>query len=197
MKIRVAALLETGFEEAEAMVVIDVLNRVGIQVDLLACTPEQTLHSYHRIQVTADALLSDKMDELYDAIFLPGGPDGARNLGKNANVIEYVKRHQAAGKYVLCICSAAAHVLSANKLLGSKTFVSSGDNHKLYSDGTYHDAPIVVDGQLITCKGLGYAFDFGFHVATTLVGPALPMEQAEHVYYGQWPNNENVFVVKA
>lgn len=189
MEKRTAILLAEGFEETEAIVAIDVLRRVDIRIDTLASGPSREVVSYHQIPMKLDALLSERMDELYDAILLPGGPQGARNLGVDPLVSEFVRRHLDAGKLVCTICSAGAHVLAKNKLLGGRHYVCSGDNYKLYDDGIYVDRPIVREGNLITCKGMGLAFEFAFTVATLLIGPEKVEEQADHVYFDHWRKN--------
>lgn len=183
MQKKVALLLAQGFEEAEAMIVVDVLRRLKIQVDMLACHSELALVGYWGIPVQADALFSEHQEDIYDAIVLPGGPQGARNLGSNPAVIEFIKRHQKADKWICSICSAGAHVLSANNLLEGKRYVCSGDNYKLYTDGCYVDQNIVEDGKVITGKGLGVAFEFSFAVGSKLVDSDTVKNLSSHIYF--------------
>lgn len=183
MRKKVAMLLAQGFEEAEAVVIIDVLRRLDIEVEILACQDDLALKGYWGIQLSADALLSDRKSRTYDALVLPGGPAGARNLGRSADVIEIVKAHQAADRWICTICSAGAHVLAANKLLQGRRYVCSGDNFKLYADGCYVDEPIVEDGKILICKGLGLAFEFAFAVGAKLIGADVAQAQAEHIYF--------------
>lgn len=185
MSRKVAVLLAQGFEEAEAIVTIDILRRLGIEVEILACQGERMVLGYKGIQLLADALLAERQAHLYDAIILPGGPQGARNLGKNDQVTAFVKAHQAADHWVCAICSAGAHVLAANHLLQGKRYVCSGENYKLYADGCHVDAPIVEDGKLLTCKGLGLVFEFAFAVGSRLGKADLARTEGEHICLGE------------
>lgn len=186
MEKKAALLLAAGFEEAEAIVVVDILRRLKIQVDLLACQDDKEVLSYHSIPMKADALLAEHFGDCYDAVILPGGPQGARNLGASAQVVQFVKRHQDAGKLIGAICSAGAHVLAANNLLQGRRYVCSGDNHRLYPDGNYVPEKIVRDGNVLSGRGLGVVFDFAFALAAQLIDPKLVAEQAEHIYFEHW-----------
>jgi putative intracellular protease/amidase len=183
---KIAVLLATGFEDAEAFIVIDVLRRLKLTVETLACQDDKEVVSYFNQPVRADATLGERRDERYDAIVLPGGPQGARNLGKSAEVVEFVKAHLAAGKLVCPLCSAGAHVMSANGLLAGRRYTCSGENYKLYEDGTYVAEPIVEDRNVLSGMGLGYAFRFAFEIGAKFVSPDIAHEQAKHIYIEDW-----------
>ncbi len=180
----VALLMAPGFEDAETLITLDVLRRFrqDIVVETLAVSDSREVTSYFNVPMRADALLAERAATLYDAIVLPGGPQGARNLGASAAVVEFVKTHDAAGRIVAAICSAAAHVLSQNGLLQGRRYTCSGENYKLYSDGRYEDADIVEDGNLLTGRGLGLAFRFAFTLGARLSSVATAAEAAEHIY---------------
>lgn len=178
----VAVLMAPGFEDAETIVTIDILRRLKLQVETLACHDQHEVISYFNIPMRADARLADRMQVRYDAIVLPGGPQGARNLGANADVIAFVKAHDEAGKLVSAICSAGAHVLSRNGLLHGRPYTCSGENHKLYSDGQYLDQALVEEGNLLTGRGLGHVFEFAFTLGARLVDAQRAHEAAEHIY---------------
>lgn len=185
----VAVLMAPGFEDAETIISIDVLRRFkeAIRVEVLACHSELEVPSYMNLQIRADARLADRADTLYDAIVLPGGPQGARNLGASAEVVRFVKAHDEAGRIVAAICSAGAHVLSQNGLLKGRRYTCSGENYKLYEDGQYVDADLVHDGNLLTGRGLGLAFDFGFALGARLAGEAAAAKAAGHIYIAYPP----------
>lgn len=186
MEKKVALLLAPGFEEAEAIVVVDILRRLKIRVDLLACQDEREVSSFHAIPIKADALLAEHAGELYDAVILPGGPQGARNLGASAQVVAFVKNHQDAGKLICPICSAGAHVLAANALLQGRRYTCSGDNHTLYADGQFVPEKIVRDGNVLSGRGLGVVFEFALAIGAELVGAELAEDKAEHIYFDHW-----------
>ncbi|MDZ7320322.1 DJ-1/PfpI family protein [Kosakonia sacchari] len=181
---KVAVLLAPGFEEAEAIITIDILRRLQIEVETLACAGSRAVVSYHNIPMVADSTLAERQQTLYDAIVLPGGPQGSVNLAANPAVLQFVEHHDAAGKFICPICSAAARVLGANGLLKGRRYVCSGDLYENVRDGEYVDAPVVEDGNLISGKGLGLAFDFALTIAARLQGNEIAARNhAEHIYY--------------
>mgnify|MGYP002677531810 FL=1 len=189
----VAVLLAPGFEEGEAIVTIDILRRLNITVQTIACGERREVVSYHAISMVADSTLQDSLDRTFDAVVLPGGPEGSVNLAKSAEVIAFVRRHDDAGKYICPLCSAAARVLGGNGLLKGRRYVCSGDLWKTVSDGIYVDADVVEDGNLLSGRGLGKVFDFAFTLAARLQGDAaLAREQASHIDYA-WQDSEPVY----
>ncbi|WP_202300838.1 DJ-1 family glyoxalase III [Dryocola clanedunensis] len=180
----VAVLLAPGFEEGEAIVTIDILRRLNIGVTTISCVDTRAVTSYHNIPMVADATLAESFDTTFDAVVLPGGPDGSMNLAKNASVVGFVRRHDELGKFICPICSAAARVLAGNGLLKGRRYVCSGDLWQQVTDGVYVDADVVEDGNLISGRGLGKVFDFALTVAARLEGSeAAARDHAEHIYY--------------
>ncbi|WP_397324598.1 DJ-1/PfpI family protein [Pantoea agglomerans] len=178
----VALLLAPGFEEAEAIITLDILSRLGVQVTTLACQPYREVNSYHHVKVVADELLEANRERLFDAVIMPGGPDGSKNLAANAAVIDFIRRHDEAGRLVCPICSAAARVLAPQGLLRGRRYVSSGTSSEGVTDGVYVNASVVKDGNLLSGQDLGAAFDFAFAIAFILTGDAdSATEQAEHI----------------
>ncbi|MFS2222252.1 DJ-1 family glyoxalase III [Pantoea sp. B65] len=181
---KVAVLLAPGFEEGEAIVTIDILRRLKIEVETLSCIATRAVESYHHIPMVADSTLKDAFDTNYDAVVLPGGPEGSVFLAQSAEVLDFIRRHDEQGKLICPICSAAARVLGGNNLLKGRRYVCSGDLWQKVSDGVYVDQSVVEDGNLISGKGFGLVFDFAFTVAARLLGDDRPVkEHAEHIYF--------------
>ena len=192
-KKQVALLLADGFEEGEAVIVLDILERLEIQVTTLACQKNQTLRSYHGIQMQANDLLSAQGDRLFDAVVMPGGPEGSVALAASKEVVEFVRRHDEAGKLICPLCSAAARVLGGNGLLKGRRYVCSGDLHQDVQDGVYVNQSFVEDGNLLSGKGLGLAFDFAFQLAYRLTGDAAATDfQADHIDYHHWRADQKI-----
>lgn len=181
---KVAVLLAPGFEEAEAIVTIDILRRLHIDVETLACAESRAVVSYHDIPMVADSTLNERQQAIFDAVVLPGGPQGSASLAANPAVIAFVARHDAEGKLICPICSAAARVLGTHGLLKGRRYVCSGDLWKAIQEGVYVDAPVVEDGNLISGKGLGHVFNFALTLSARLLGDDAPVrEQADHIYH--------------
>lgn len=193
----IAVLLAEGFEEAEAVTITDFFRRLDQKVEMLACGQEMLeVISYHEIAFRADALLSFRTGKLYDAILLPGGPAGARKLGRDSMVIEFVQKHLAANRLVCPFCSAGAHVMAANRLLGKRPYTCSGDNHSLYDDGRYVDAKIVKSDNILTGKGLGVVFEYIGAMGQELGLGEAAKEHLDHIYFDYW-NPEDVFTANS
>lgn len=181
---KVAVLLAPGFEEAEAIITIDILRRLQIEVETLACAESRAVVSYHNIPMVADSTLAERIDTLYDAVVLPGGPKGSVNLAASRDAIRFVTAHDESGKLICPICSAAARVLGGNGLLKGRRYVCSGELWETVTDGEYVDAPVVEDQNLISGKGLGHAFDFALTLSARLLGDDAPVrDHADHIYY--------------
>lgn len=164
----VAVLLAPGFEEGEAIVAIDVLRRLNIHVQTIACTQTREVVSYHAIPMIADSTLAESTDQTFDAVILPAGQKGASLWPKTSRLSPLVRRHDELGKYLCPICSAAARVLGGNGLLKGRRYVCSGELWRQVTDGVYVDADVVEDGNLISGRGLGKVFDFSLTVAARL-----------------------------
>jgi putative intracellular protease/amidase len=193
---KVAILLADGFEEAEAIIVIDLLRRFEIHVDILACQNELTLNAYFGIKIQACHLLMDKFKNTYDAIVMVGGPKNTDSIGGNQQAINFIKRHQTEDKFICALCSAGAKVLARNGLIGNKNYVATAELYKNFDDGHYINQSVVQDGKLITGKDLGVAFDFVMAIATNLIGDRQEQSnnknfndvdwQASHISYDKW-----------
>lgn len=179
----VAVLLAPGFEEGEAVVTIDILRRLNIQVETVSCGDSREVTSYHAIPMIADCLLGERIGTLYDAIILPGGPEGSLFLAQHADVILFVRHHDDAGKLICPLCSAAARVLGKNGLLKGRRYVCSGDLWQNVTEGIYIDKSVVEDGNLLSGKGFGRVFDFALTIAARLIGETPVREQADHIDY--------------
>ncbi|WP_094752391.1 DJ-1 family glyoxalase III [Psychromonas sp. CD1] len=194
LKKRVAVLLADGFEEAEAVVFIDIMRRLDIDVDVLSCMETVMLNSYFETRITADKTLHSCMNETYDAVMMPGGPVGTDNLSANVEVISFLKKHIQQNKYICALCSSGAKVLAAHGLLKGKNYTTGDGLSDKFSDGNYQQEKVVIDGNIVTGRGLGVSFEFAFSVAKLLLGDERDPKrnknkvdwQAEHIYFDHW-----------
>ena len=162
-------ILAEGFEEVEAIAPVDLLRRAGVRV-ILAGVNSLTVKSSRHIGVQADALLKEIQD-LPDAVILPGGLPGATNLAKSEEVAKLVKKMNAAGKLVAAICAAPAAVLAPLGILdGKKATCYPGCESDFSNKTVYSKERVVVDGNIITSQGPGTALEFALAIATRLVG---------------------------
>lgn len=160
---KVLVLLAEGFEESEAILPIDIWRRAGFEVVTMALH-DRLVVSSHRIPVMADVTFDPEAE--FDVLFLPGGGVGTENLRLDPRVIDLVIRAHEDHKWLSAICAAptvlgAAGVLT-NKWVTSHPSVKDSDT---LSDAYYREDPVVIDGKLITSRGVGTASTFAFAVA--------------------------------
>jgi 4-methyl-5(b-hydroxyethyl)-thiazole monophosphate biosynthesis len=178
---RALVVMAEGYEDVEAVAVIDVLNRVGVDVTV-ASLDYGPVKAAYGITLVPDTSLDRLEDDLYDAVFFPGGAANAQRLAGEARVQDIAHKHMDAGKLVTAICAAPAHVLgeATGIVKGRKATGDPGFNDKLAKSGAkVTDDDVTVDGNLITGRGPGAALRFGLRVASALVGNDEPDKLAE------------------
>lgn len=162
---KVAVMLADGFEEVEALTVVDIVRRVGITCDMFSISGEE-VKGAHDIVVKADKLISDEIKE-YDVIVLPGGMPGATNLRDNEEVIKLVKYFNNNNKIIGAIC-AAPIILGKADIIEGKNVTSYPGFEKELSKGNYLEEHVVVDGNIITSRGPATAMLFAYKILELL-----------------------------
>jgi 4-methyl-5(b-hydroxyethyl)-thiazole monophosphate biosynthesis len=166
-------LLAEGFEELEAIAIVDVLRRVGVKVTLAGLTAGP-VKSVHDVVVATDGLLDDMKDADFDAVVLPGGTPGAKRLREDPRVLSLLRRFAEAGKWTCAVC-AGPTVLEAAGLLKGKRATSYPGNP--LPSAQYVEERVVIDGQVITSRGPGTAVDFALAIAERLAGKEAAAQQ--------------------
>ena len=161
--------LANGFEEIEALCPLDLLRRAGVEVTTVGIGSE-VIRGSHGITVHADILDIMYRDSSPDMIILPGGMPGAKNLDESKTVdvaIKTASRHRA---YIAAIC-AAPFVLGKRGLLeGKNATCFPGFEDELEGATIVKDSGVVVDGNVITARGMGVAQKFGLTLVSLLCG---------------------------
>lgn len=168
---RALVLLAPGCEEMEAVIVIDVLRRAGVEVVAAGLAAEPIVAS-RGVKIVPDVALAAVSDELFDAIVLPGGAPGARALGADERVLDRLRAHHSAGRVCAAIC-AAPTVLARAGIVGGRRITSHpavvAELRAAGFDVSEHEA-VVVDGNVITSRAPGTAFEFAYALVERLVG---------------------------
>jgi 4-methyl-5(b-hydroxyethyl)-thiazole monophosphate biosynthesis len=159
-----------GFEEIEAITIIDVLRRAGVEVTT-AGLATQTVIGGHAIAIIADTLLEQVDASQFDAIVLAGGA-GTFRLREDSRIAKMLIAHAATNKLVAAIC-AAPSVLSAAGLLKDKRATSYPSVKDQMQVAEYLTIPVVVDGNVVTSRGAGTAMAFALKLAEILQGEAI------------------------
>ena len=165
---KVAVILANGFEEIEALTVVDVLRRANITCHMVGF--EDTVTGSHAIQVQANRVFDGNLSE-YDMIVLPGGMPGSAHLRDNESLISELQKCNQGGKKLAAIC-AAPIALNRAGLLEGKNFTCYDGVQEQIADGHYHKETVVVDGNIITSRGPATALTFAYHLVETLGGDA-------------------------
>ena len=171
---RVAVILADGFEEVEAIAVIDVLRRAGIDT-VIAGLHGGAVSSGRNVMIVPDAVIDAIRADDFDMIVLPGGQPGADNLNADARVKELVKNFSLKGKLTGAIC-AAPYVLANAGVLAGKHATSYPTYKDRLGGAVYEEMPVVVDGTVLTSRGAGTALDFGLAIVEKLAGREKALE---------------------
>ena len=163
---KVAVMLANGFEEIEALTVVDVLRRAGITCEMIGF--EKTVTGSHDISVQADQIWDGKLDD-YDLVVLPGGMPGATNLRDDDRLMSALQKMQEEGKRIAAIC-AAPIALNCAGILKDKQFTCYDGIESDIETGTYIKQTVVVDGKVITSRGPATALAFAYELVHQLGG---------------------------
>lgn len=165
---KVLVPLACGFEDIEAVSIIDVLRRGDVEVVTASLGDDRAVRSAHNITMQADACLADVLEKDYDAIILPGGGEGTQNLMACQPLHERLRRQKAEGHYVCAIC-AAPTVLEAAGLIEHEDVTCYPSCMPQMRRPVQIDVPVIADGLLITGQGPGAAPLFALVVLAHLV----------------------------
>ncbi len=167
---KVVVLLADGFEEMEAVVVIDILRRASIET-VVAGLHDGAIESSRKIRVLPDTTVDSIRAADFDMIYLPGGQPGTNNLKADPRVKRLLGDFQSSGKRIGAIC-AAPTVLAAAGLLENKRVTSFPAEKDNLGNVVYLEDPVVIDGNILTSRGAGTASEAGFAIVSLLVDPA-------------------------
>ncbi len=192
---QVAVFLAPGFEEIEALTVVDYLRRANVNVITVAVpaadsTEElESVTGSHKITVIADTKLSDFIEKMDgnepDAVYLPGGMPGASNLAANQYLFQLITKMDRGGKLVAAMCASPAVVLARTGILSNRKwtcypgmnnnlaeYCGSADWAKEVMENSEHieDVPFVLDNNVLTGRGPGTAEQFAMKFVELLAG---------------------------
>lgn len=177
-----AVLLADGFEEIEALTVVDLLRRASVYVDTVSITDEYMVHGAHGINVQTEDLFDEVNFVEFDMIVLPGGMPGTTYLNEHSGVRRVVKDFAESGKYVAAICAAPGILGGLGLLKGKRAACYPSVEEKL-SGAVIMKVPVVQDGNIITSRGMGTAIDFSLKLVEILTDKVKADELAESIIY--------------
>ena len=171
---KVAVMFAEGFEEIEALTVVDILRRSDIECDMVSIKNEM-VQSCHGVYIKADKIISNIEKEDYTMVVLPGGLPGADNLEQCEAVILWVKEFaNNFNKYIAAICAAPQVLGKAGVVKGKEvTSYPAQEFRAKLKEANYIDdneQSVVVDGNIITSRGPATAFEFAYKLVEILGG---------------------------
>lgn len=175
---KTAIFLADGFETVEALAVVDILRRAGIENQMVSISENEMVVTSHSIGVKADIRLSEVDFNALDMMILPGGMPGTKNLEACEELMQALDAFYAAGKKIAAIC-AAPSILAHRGMLKGKRACSypNFEEHLTAGGATVTKDAATVDGNMITARGMGCAVEFGLTIVAQLVGS----EKAEEI----------------
>ena len=168
-----------GFEEIEAVATVDVIRRGEINVTTVSISDDYLVEGAHGISVKADKLFTETDFANGDMLILPGGMPGASNLNNHVGLKELLKLYVDQEKKIAAIC-AAPLVLGGLGILQGKNATAYPGFEATLIGAEYVKTGVVIDGNIITGRGPGFAVDFGLAIVSQLAG----QEKADEVGAG-------------
>lgn len=170
--------LAKGFEELEAVTLIDLLRRANIKVITTSLTEQQLVESCHGVSIMADTALDTVFYDDFDMIVLPGGQPGTDNLNENPQIKALLKRLDREGKAIAAICAAPMVLADTGLLKGKKaTSYPSTLTVQQWPDIILSEEAVVIDRAVLTSRGPGTAMDF----ALAIIGYLMDEETQKRV----------------
>lgn len=179
---KVCIFLAEGFEEIEALTVVDILRRVGIEISCVSVTGQKQVTGSHQITVTADKLIEEVDFEQTDMLVLPGGMPGTLNLEAHEEFMEQVKNFYKNQKWLAAICAAPSIFGHLNMLEGKKACCYPGFEKDLQGADVVFDS-VAVSDKMITSRGMGTAIDFALAITAELLSQEEADDMAEKIIY--------------
>lgn len=179
---KVYIFLADGFEEIEALTVVDLLRRVKIEILMVSITGNLQVTGAHDIKVLSDALFDDINFEDSDLLVLPGGMPGTTGLMEHEGLDMLLRSFHKENKKMAAICAAPSVLGSKGILAGKKATCYPGFENKL-TDSTVVNEDVVEDGNVITSKGMGTAIDFSLAIIAKLINVDTATEVAASIMY--------------
>lgn len=166
---KIGVFIAEGCEEIEALTVVDMLRRAGIEVAMISVSGKKEVKGSHNITFMTD-IPAEYMDfDVLDGVVLPGGMPGTINLKESEIVQKIIGQFADENKLVSAICAAPSVLGEAGLLKGKKATSYPGFENKLLGATVIADA-VAVDGNIITSRSMGTAIPFSLEIIRFLLG---------------------------
>lgn len=180
---KVFIFLADGHEEIEALTVVDLARRAGIDIVTVSIKSERMVTGSHKIPIMADVCFDEIDCSEADMLILPGGMPGTKNLEAYEPLMAQIDAFAAAGKNISAICAAPTVFGHRGLLKGVKACCYPGMEGDLTGADVTFDT-VAVDGNIITSRGMGCAIDFALAIIAKLIDSETADRIAKSVVYG-------------
>ncbi|WP_026496078.1 DJ-1 family glyoxalase III [Butyrivibrio sp. WCD3002] len=179
---KIAIFLANGFEEIEALTVVDLCRRAGLTIDMVSVTDSLQVTGSHGIEVKADKVIDELDFDAMDMLVLPGGLPGTTNLENTEKLMDNIRAFDSKGKFISAICAAPGVFGRAGLLQGKKACVFPGLEGEL-KGADVQMSETTVDGHILTSRGMGTAMAFGLAIVERFCGKETADELGKKVVY--------------
>ncbi len=179
---KIAVFFGEGFEEIEALTVVDMCRRAGIEVQMVSVTGKAVVTGSHGIPVGMDVQFEEVDFTSLDMLVLPGGMPGTRNLEAHTGLMEQVDAFYAAGKYLAAIC-AAPSIFGHRGILKGRNACCFPGFEKDLEGAKVTTAKVTQDEHVITSRGMGTALDFSLAIVALFCGEEVANQKANSILY--------------
>lgn len=160
---KIGIFMANGCEEIEGLTVVDLVRRAGIDITMISISGNREVTGSHNVTFLADAAKNEVDYGELEGIVLPGGMPGTLNLGADETVVQVIRQFAREGKLLAAIC-AAPSVLGQEHILDGKNATCHPGFEDQLLGAAWQEEPVVVDGNIITSRGMGTAIEFGLAV---------------------------------
>lgn len=171
-----------GYEEIEALTVVDILRRASLPVKMVSITEEREVTGSHQITVKMDSILSEVDFDKVEMIVLPGGMPGTKHLENCVSLMEQVDAFVKADRPVSAIC-AAPSILGHRGHLKGREACSYPSFEEHLEGAKVLKNPSVVSGNITTGRGMGAAIPFALSIVEQYQGKKAADDMAETIVY--------------
>lgn len=178
----IAILIADGFEEVEALTVVDYLRRADLDIKMVNVKNTDFVTGSHGIEVKTDLKISDLKLDALKGVILPGGMPNSTTLRDDVNVIKVIKTLYERGDIVAAIC-AAPIALERAGILEKKTITSHPSVKDEFKNVNYIEEKVAVDKNIITSRSAGVAIDFALKLVEILKNKKESEELAKSLLY--------------
>lgn len=179
---KAAVFFGTGYEEIEALTVVDLLRRAGIETVCVAIDNAGSVTGSHDISVAMDAGIDDIDFDSFDILVCPGGMPGTKNLEACEKLTGNIRKFYESNKLIAAICAAPSIFGHMGLLQGKRACIYPGMEAELTGAEVCY-GKVVKTGNIITSRGMGTAIAFGLEIVAALMDKETADGLGEKIVY--------------